>query len=318
MVTNLYPPFSRGGAENVIVRTVDELLGLGHDVFVITGGPASGGGAGGGVSGGAGGGAGGGVTKDINSAARVYRFFPKNIYFTLDDYKYPKVVRLIWHLIDAISPHGMRVVRDILDAERPDVVISHNLKGLGLRIPRIIQRYGFNHTHILHDLQLIYPSGLLMYGKERDGVVMKIVYGLYSSYCRWALGNPDTVISPSEYLREVYLKRGFFSKSGIKLLRNPAPEHELVQRALSPEGPVRLLYVGQLAEHKGLRILFEAVWELGDRVNLVVAGDGPMREELLDACVGKEGIRILGFIVPSELPRLFESSEEFVVPSLCY
>ena len=39
IVTNLYPPFARGGAENVIVRTVEQLLGLGHDIFIITGQP---------------------------------------------------------------------------------------------------------------------------------------------------------------------------------------------------------------------------------------------------------------------------------------
>ncbi|MDQ5952614.1 MAG: hypothetical protein QG626_743 [Patescibacteria group bacterium] len=45
IITNLYPPHTRGGAENVIVRTVGQLLALGHDVFVITGQPKRLGGA---------------------------------------------------------------------------------------------------------------------------------------------------------------------------------------------------------------------------------------------------------------------------------
>ena len=70
IVTNLYPPYARGGAENVIVRTVEQLLALGHDVFVVTGQPKS---------------KGMGVAVGQLSLERVYRFFPFNVYFTFDD-----------------------------------------------------------------------------------------------------------------------------------------------------------------------------------------------------------------------------------------
>ncbi|MCR4312312.1 MAG: glycosyltransferase, partial [Candidatus Uhrbacteria bacterium] len=127
IVTNLYPPYARGGAENVIVRTVEQLLALGHDVFVISAQPKE---------------KGRNVTLGRLSLERVYRFFPNNIYFTLDDHAYPWGVRLFWHIIDAFSWSGAEAVRTVLRDERPDVVITHNLKGIGLRIPGAIQKLG--------------------------------------------------------------------------------------------------------------------------------------------------------------------------------
>src|SRR5690349_15997645 len=112
IVTNLYPPYARGGAENVIVRTVEELLARGHEVFVITGQPRR---------------QGRGVQVDNSSPERIYRFFPRNVYFTTDDYHYPWPVRLLWHVIDTLSWSGASAVRDVLHREAPDIVVTHNL-----------------------------------------------------------------------------------------------------------------------------------------------------------------------------------------------
>ncbi len=95
IITNHYPPFSRGGAENVVVRTVESLIEQGHDIFVITSQPRR---------------LGSEVKNDRNTTERVYRFFPNNIYYALDDYKYPWIIRLFWHVIDTLCPCGAKRV----------------------------------------------------------------------------------------------------------------------------------------------------------------------------------------------------------------
>ncbi|RMD51868.1 hypothetical protein D6827_01270, partial [Candidatus Parcubacteria bacterium] len=64
IVTNLYPPFQRGGAEYVVVRTVESLLDAGHDVFVITGKPKKNTST---------------ISGFVSTEERVYRFVPRNI-----------------------------------------------------------------------------------------------------------------------------------------------------------------------------------------------------------------------------------------------
>jgi glycosyltransferase involved in cell wall biosynthesis len=146
IISNLYPPFTRGGAEMIVTRTVGALATLGHDLFVISAQPRR---------------LGQKITEDRSSGAeRIYRFFPSNIYFTLDDFHHSAPVRAIWHLIDLFSARAGESVATICEWERPEAVITHNLKGLGLSVPRALQALKIPHIHVVHDLQLIRPSGL--------------------------------------------------------------------------------------------------------------------------------------------------------------
>ncbi len=303
IVTNLYPPYARGGAENVIVRTVGQLLAAGHDVFVITGHPRA---------------LGTSTVIDRSSTERVYRFFPKNLYFTLDDYKFPWWLRIFWHIIDACGWHSSLRVRQILQAERPDVVITHNLKGIGLSIPNVIRAEKIPHVHVLHDLQLLYPSGLLLAGQEQQPMASRFGLWGYQYFCEWRIGNPDIVISPSEYLKNAYLEAGFFRDTKIRVLRNPLPALTTPRPAVRSPGPLRLLYVGQLVEHKGVLFMLQALQVLDCEYSLLIVGDGQLRPAVEAAAAKDKHLRYLGYMPPGELGKFFSVVDAVVVPSLCY
>lgn len=303
IVTNLYPPYARGGAENVIVRTVEQLLAMGHDVFVITGQPKAEG------------------TKIVMgkvSIERVYRFFPKNVYFTLDDYKYPWIKRLVWHVIDAFSKSGSTAVASILADEKPDVVITHNLKGIGLRIPEAIQNMRIPHVHIMHDLQLILPSGLRMFGQEKEPWYTKPGYGLYRAICRARMGKPSLVLSPSQFLIDEYKKAGFFQHTDVRFMPNPSPKSPAVVREVQRSGPLRLLFVGQLGLHKGLAFLLNAFAKIDGDIRLHIAGGGPLRAMVEERAKHDKRIVYLGYTPPEELVKCMTAVDAVVVPSLCY
>lgn len=304
IITNLYPPHARGGAETVIVRTVQELLARGHDVFMITGQPRS---------------FGRGIVLGRSSVERVYRFFPRNLYFTLNDYKYPWIVRLVWHLVDALfSQHSAEVVRTILVNEQPDVVITHNLKGLGLSIPRVIRQMNVPHIHVIHDLQLIVPSGLVMFGKEQSPWFVKPFYKLYQLVCRSKFKNPDVVISPSRYLERMYRQAHFFTGTNIEVIPNPAPTYDISPKKGRSVGSLKLLFVGQLAHHKGLAFLVDAISTLPIDARLIIAGDGALRRWTEKHASDNERITYLGYMPPEELVNVFGVVDALVVPSLCY
>ena len=286
IITNLYPPHARGGAENVIVRTIEELLSMGHDIFVITGQPRS---------------AGLGPTLGALSIERVYRFFPRNIYFMLDDYRYRWPVRVLWHVIDAFSKHGANVVRRVLSDEHPDIVITHNLKGVGLRIPGVIQSMGIPHVHIIHDLQLVTPSGLRLFGQEREMWFVKPLYALYRAVCRARLGTPAMVISPSQFLIDEYRKVGFFERADVRFVPNPSPKPSGVLRDTQRSGPLRLLFIGQLGHHKGLIFLLNAFAKYEGDARLQIVGGGPLRTIVEERAKHDKRIVYLGYTPQEEV-----------------
>ncbi len=301
-ISNLYPPYVRGGAEHVVVRTVEGLSERGHDVFVISTRRKT-------------------ATDAIEmsrNAEPVYRFYPKNLYYILDDYKNRVWRRLLWHVIDAFSPYPARRVEEILSGEQPDVVVTHNLKGIGLRIPGAIRKLKIAHVHVVHDLQLIYPSGLLFAGEEKKPKLYAPIYGAYRAVCRFLLGQPDLVIFPSSFLKDEYLKHGFFKRSKVEVLPNPAPEFQAVLRSGKPEGHFRLLFVGQLEYHKGIRLLLEAMKALPENVELIIAGEGTLSEEVATAAKADKRITYLGYIAIDQLISFFGIADALVVPILCY
>ncbi len=303
IITNLYPPHARGGAENVIVRTIEQLLSMGHDIFVITGQPRS---------------AGPGPTLGTLSIERVYRFFPRNMYFTLDDHKHRWVVRLLWHSIDAFSYHGAHVVRRVLRDEKPDVVITHNLKGIGLRIPNAIQQMDIPHVHIMHDLQLVIPSGLRMFGQEREPWFTKPMYAVYRAMCRARLGTPTIVISPSQFLIDEYRKVGYFQHTDVRFVPNPSPKPSGVLRNVQRSGPLRLLFIGQLGYHKGLAFLLDAFAKYDGDARLHIVGGGPLRGLVEERSKHDTRIVYLGYTPQEEVLKCIAAVDAVVVPSLCY
>jgi|GEM_PF-299859 len=84
----------------------------------------------------------------------------------------------------------------------------------------------------------------------------------------------------------------------------------------------RLLYVGQLVERKGLvpfiEILFKWAYANGDRaVELVLAGDGPMRATLERLALPPNAkLTFLGSFFYEDLPNVYAEAGIFVLPTL--
>lgn len=86
------------------------------------------------------------------------------------------------------------------------------------------------------------------------------------------------------------------------------------QRGDGP-APTRFLYAGRLVEVKALDVLAEAYAryrsEVADPWPLLVAGTGPLEGEL----AGREGVEMLGFVEPRDLPDVMAQAGCLVIPS---
>jgi glycosyltransferase involved in cell wall biosynthesis len=298
LVSNLYGRNARGGAERVVQQEARELARTGHQVTIIAGsararryrGP---------------------LKRGKRRRPLIVYFRPPNLFFYGQIDRYPYLLRLFWHLIDIFNIGSLRRFQRIVRGERPEAIHTHNLMGLGFLIPRWIRRRGIRHVHTVHDVQLLHPSGLIK-PEAKLGPMAR----LYLRLMRWLMGSPDAVVFPSGFLRQMHEQHGFFPDSRRITLANPAPR--IRRRTSHPEPPLQYLFVGQLAEHKGLRLLLDAweAWPERQRARLTLVGGGALEDEVKERAAALADVEYLGRLEPDELWDQYLRSAFVVVPSL--
>lgn len=293
LINNLYAPWERGGAEKIVAFSARGLARVGHEVFVISTAPED--------------------TKSDN----VY--FLKSIFYNLASY--PVWQRLFWHLWDFFSPAHLGRIKKILDEEKPDLVITHNLKGVGLSLPRVLKKKHLRHFHVLHDIQLLHPSGLMFWGREK--AISSPGARLYQFFSRQLFGSPALVISPSRWLLGEHEKKGFFRKSRKVILPNFFGSGAGLSQPEPSGDKFVFLFVGQLEKHKGVDFLAKAFLGFSAKnpavkAELVVAGDGRLLADLKRLSVANPHLKVLGRQTEVEVRDLMLAANCLVVPSLCY
>ena len=290
LINNLYKPFSRGGADRVLEITRDGLRERGFDVFVISTKPY--------------------FSKHINNK----NYYLKSFFHYLN--KTPKPVRLFYHLADFLSIKKYFQIKKILKKEKPDLIITHNFKGLGLLIFKAIKNSKIKHIHILHDIQLIHPSGLIIAGKEEmlESFFAKIYYSAVSKI----INSPGLTISPSKWLMREHEKKGFFKNSKKIIIPNPVFVKNNFYLKNKRNSVINFLYVGELEDHKGVIFLLDVFKKLSENKNikLSIIGKGSEYDKIQG--LKNEKITVLGRKTGEQVKTAMQNADCLIVPSLCY
>lgn len=302
IINNIYPPFDRGGAEQVVVKTVEGLLAANHQVVIITSTPQR-------------------DEIERRDNLTIYRIHPRNLFFYTNANYHSGLIRLVWHAIDIFNIGAAVRVKKILEAEKPAVVHTHNLMGLSFLVPKMIRALKLHHVHTVHDVQLVEPSAMILKNQEHTWRYTGLPTKMYSALMRSLIGSPNVVISPSQFLRDFYISRGFFAGSQVEVVRNPvtfAPG--VITKNVQSDGPFRFLYVGQIETHKGVADLIRAFCRLNENedAQLHIVGGGSKLKLIQELSDPDRRIKIYGRIDRKELPQLFSKMDVTVVPSLCY
>lgn len=296
LVNSLYPPYARGGAETVVGHTAAGLRAAGHEVVVVTLGRQ--------------------VGREVLDGVAVERVRSPNLISFLDLACLPLWLRPLWHALDMVNVVGCRRVLRVIERERPDVVVTHVLKGMSYLLPRALARRGVRHLHVLHDVQLSRPSGLLLYGAEKPFLLLDLAY---EKACRWLFGSPAVVLSPSRWLLDYYTVRGFFPKSRRVVLPNPVAQLRSPSASVAPDGTVRLMFIGQLERSKGVWLLLQTLRGLPERNWLVrVVGSGGQDDRLRREFGAHAQIKFYGRQSHAAINALLQQTDLTVVPSVCY
>ncbi len=303
-LSNLYPPYVRGGAEYLGEEVVKELVRQGYKVAVVTTVPWP-------------------SVKKLSPELRqeegvdVYRFYPLNFYHYLNASKFFYPFRFLWQLINLWNWHTGYVLKKIIHEFKPDQAISFNLMGLGFNVPRLLNKLKIPHTHVLHDVQLLHPTGLFIWGQIYRSWSMKV----YQKITGWLFEPVLTVISPSIWLLQEHQQRGFFKHSHIRVLPNPVPPFQATPHIKTTAEPLRLLYVGQFEFHKGVFWLVEQIKRLKQRnfiLHLVAVGQKSRVTELKHLIGEDNRFVVHDLMSQSEIDALYQSSHLSIIPSLCY
>ncbi|MBP9762285.1 glycosyltransferase [Patescibacteria group bacterium] len=217
----------------------------------------------------------------------------------------PAWQRVFFHLRDLVWIHPLAT--EII-AWQPAVVLSHNLTGGGFRTPSAVQKKGIRWVHLLHDVQLFEPLGLLA-DEMPITSLQKIVTCLRSI----SFGSPDVVLSPTNWLLQAHMRRGWFKDIETRIVPNPAPDYRGSSQA-DWHTPLRLTFVGRVSADKGANLL-RAIIERSQRsIIWQVVGSGS--ESLQDVMLPTgSSLRTHGQSPSEEVLRILSESDILLVPS---
>jgi glycosyltransferase involved in cell wall biosynthesis len=306
IVNSLYAPFVVGGAEVITEMLATTLAAQGHRVSVATS-----------------------CSRDEDRAVErregvnVYRFFPENRWwlherFAPGDHR-SAIDKLRWRVADAWNRDAGEKFSRILDRVRPDVVHTHNIKGFSPIVWQIARRNGIPVVHTGHSYELICANGSLLGRSGKNCAVRSrcMVCKVHGAWYRPKAVAIDVFCSPSNYLLRAHAEAGVLPKR-VALVRNGVSRRGLpATRRDHEDGPVRYLYMGQLAAHKGIDTLIGAIRRgSGSAFTIDIAGrgDGAARLEALAA--GDERVRFHGFVEGERKDRLLASADVLVFPSI--
>lgn len=222
-----------------------------------------------------------------------------------------------------------------LRAERPDVVHVHNV--FPLLSPAVLAACadaGVPAVATLHNYTQVCPPGTL----QRDGRPCTECVGSaplpavrHGCYRGSRLATVPLAVSLAVNRRRWWsgVERFFCISAAQRdvLVASGMPPERLVVKHNFVADPVErragagehLLYLGRLAEAKGVRLLMAAWDEIaeggGVGVPLVVAGTGPLEREVTAWAEGREDVRYVGLYDPDQCRRALARSVAVVAPS---
>ena len=300
LIHNLYPPYSVGGAETFVLEQTKTFLEKGDRVVIITPRPFRDGGF--------------TVQKTADpNGVLVYRYWSPNVCFYGHLAEHGCIYKLLWHGIDIWNWWSARIIRKILIKENVTHVYTHNLMGVSFRVPRMLSLLPVHHTHIVHDVQLIDPSGILAWNHTKDSVFQR----LYIGVMKRAFVRVQDVVFLSHFVQDFYIHRGFFSKAKKTVL--PLSHIFSLTREKTQRPIKRILFVGSLVPHKGIAAL-QSVWERlpnSSSLELHIVGDGLLRASVETWAKQCQNVCVHGRLNRTEVAHMYEEADVLLFLSLC-
>ena len=310
VITNLYPPHIIGGYELACMEAVKGLKSRGHQVAVLT------------------------STYGLSNAkndGEVYRWLQEDIGWDT----YPSFKNR-FELFRKTIING-KAFKRLVSIFQPDVVYVWNFTNISLGIVFIAQQMGITVCYYIFDGWLSrwenIDKAIKWWSSVPENPIKKIIkktlgrifkpYGLVTQIDTLDIRHAHF---GSQYLKQLTLQAGK-PVSHAKVIYWGVDINQFQYRRSSTSDFRRILYIGQLSPHKGVHTAIEAIELLlkknkAKRIELTIAGGTifPEYEEHLKNLVSTFGlerkVRFTGFILREHLPKIYQSHDILIFPSI--
>jgi rhamnosyl/mannosyltransferase len=186
---------------------------------------------------------------------------------------------------------------------RPDVVHAHvpcpmaELTVLTARVPRGRLAVTFHNDYVR-------PQPLVHLWRPIQARFLARAGGIVTSTASYAATSPA--------LRQE-LDRVTTIPFGVAEVAPPAPQQ--IGRIRSRHGSPLIVFLGRLCYYKGVEVLIEAAGLMKQTGTVLIIGDGPWRDRLVDLAGDSAPVRFVGALPEAEALAHLQAADVFVLPS---
>uniref|UniRef100_UPI004049666C glycosyltransferase n=1 Tax=Gelidibacter sp. TaxID=2018083 RepID=UPI004049666C len=236
----------------------------------------------------------------------------------------------IWNLKSA------KIVKQKIKTFKPDVVHIHNWHfASGPIIIRTIKKQGIPLVLTLHNYRLLCPSSTFMHNNKVylnslnknfpwEAISLKVYRNSYFltfwlAFIIWFHKKIGTWNLVDQYICLTEYSVALFknSKLGIDNKRFVVkPNFTTISTTkVTKERENHFLYIGRLSEEKGINILLDTFKY--SNYELKIIGDGPLVNNVNQACKENDKITYLGTLTQDEVAIELQKAKALVFPSVC-
>lgn len=264
---------------------------------------------------------GGGFQRIARNGVRIIRAGIRNVYWPNLNVHQRAAKRMLWHLLDSYNPFMQPILRQVLQAERPDVVEIHNLSCWSAAAWRTIADMKIPSVQVLHDNYVICPkttmhkNGANCKGQCASCRLLRLPHRRLSNHV-------SAVVGVSRFVLDRHLGLGYFTDVPIRRAIHNVCDPGQLGIGASPSSVrtgkdknVRIGFIGRIEAVKGIELLLESFTRLEiPKVELSIAGGGKTEYvQSLRSRFQSERIRFLGRVRPRDF---YPEVDLVVVPSL--
>lgn len=295
-----YPPHIGGGGEISTRMLAEELSAFGYRVTVVA------------IS---------NVKKNIqDKGIDIYRIPYKNVYWSLESSD-NKLVKFLWHCIDANNFFIKKQLEDILEKFNPSVIITSTIEDVSSIVWKIASNKKIQVIHILRSYSLLCVNANMF---KKDNCEKQCGSCKLLTYPKKINSKYVTdIVGISDFVLKEHLRYNYFPNAKQHVIYNmcldDTTQHKTYDGHVQNE--LRIGYIGRIHKTKGIELLLYAVScitdeELRSNIKIMIAGEGdPEYLELLRKTANEMSVNAI-FLGNTNSSHFLDSIDLLVVPSL--
>lgn len=298
-INSLFTPYIGGGAEIMFQEQVEGFKQIGYDVVVATTDKIK------------------GLNKEYVNEILVYRVGIENLYWHFAQEKSPnKYIRLLWHIKDRYNSKMRKHIKTIIELEKPNIAICHNITGFSISIWDEIKDAGIPVVQVLHDLYLLCINSNMFKDERTCKQQCTICHCMRNKHIIKSQ-TIDAVVGVSHYILNKFKYNGYFENIPSYVIYNAREIEEPSTKSIwDGKEQLHIGYIGTLSRVKGVEWLINQFMKLDINATLEIAGKGESVEYenyLKNLASTDKRINFRGYVKSQEF---YQEIHTLAVPSL--